>query len=194
VAAYRPEILHAFHAGRAGPVGLRLASRLALPLVVTLTGTDANHDLPDIARGVAVRAVLEAAATITAFHESIVGRVLEIAPSVRGQLVVVPQSVRLDGRTPFDLAERWAVPAERILFVLAAGIRAVKALRRPLAALDAVARAADPRVRLLYAGPILEPAEVRPCQRPWGDARGPGTSVRCRLRRWPRCWRRATSS
>ena len=76
VAAYRPEILHAFHAGRAGPVGLRLASRLALPLVVTLTGTDANHDLPDIARGAAVRAVLEAAATITAFHESIVGRVL----------------------------------------------------------------------------------------------------------------------
>jgi glycosyltransferase involved in cell wall biosynthesis len=158
VAAYRPEILHAFHAGRAGPVGVRLASRLALPLVVTLTGTDANHDLPDIARGAAVRAVLEAAATITAFHESIVGRVLEIAPSMRGQLVVVPQSVRLDGRTPFDLAERWAVPAERILFVFAAGIRAVKAPRRPLAALDAVA-AADPRVRLLYAGPILEPAE-----------------------------------
>jgi glycosyltransferase involved in cell wall biosynthesis len=181
VAAYRPTILHAFHAGRAGPLGLRLASRLARPLVVTLTGTDANHDLPDIARGAVVRAVLEGATTITAFHESIVGRVLEIVPSVRAPFVVVPQSVRLDGGTPFDLAGSWAVPAERILFVFAAGIRAVKAPRRPLAALDAVA-AADPRVRLLYAGPILEPAEGEALSkalapRPWARHVGPVPSA-----------------
>ena len=57
-----------------------------MPLVVTLTGTDANHDLADIARAATVRAVLDGASPVTAFHESIVGRVLEIAPSLRGQL------------------------------------------------------------------------------------------------------------
>src|ERR1051326_539841 len=45
VEAERPAIIHAFHAFRVGPLALRLARRLEIPLVVTLTGTDANHDL-----------------------------------------------------------------------------------------------------------------------------------------------------
>ena len=52
IEGYRPALLHAFHARRAGPLALDLASRLGVPLVVTLTGTDANHDL---ARGRAAR-------------------------------------------------------------------------------------------------------------------------------------------
>src|SRR5919201_2363782 len=39
---WRPGIIHAFHAYRSGPLALRLARRLEIPLVVTLTGTDAN--------------------------------------------------------------------------------------------------------------------------------------------------------
>ncbi len=47
VAAYAPTLVHAFHAYLTGPLALRLARRAELPLVVTLTGTDANHDLFD---------------------------------------------------------------------------------------------------------------------------------------------------
>src|SRR5262245_26259545 len=36
VEAYRPALIHAFHARRAGPLALRLARRLEVPLVVTL--------------------------------------------------------------------------------------------------------------------------------------------------------------
>src|SRR5687768_17880274 len=43
----RPVLIHAFHALRAGMLALRLARRLEVPLVVTLTGTDANHELLD---------------------------------------------------------------------------------------------------------------------------------------------------
>ena len=43
----RPHLVHAFHALRTGPLALRLARRLEIPLVVTLTGTDANHELLD---------------------------------------------------------------------------------------------------------------------------------------------------
>ena len=36
---YHPALIHAFHAYRAGPLGLTMARRIGCPLVVTLTGT-----------------------------------------------------------------------------------------------------------------------------------------------------------
>src|SRR5213594_1273502 len=158
VEAERPVLIHAFHAFRVGPLALRLARRLEVPLVVTLTGTDANHDLFDPDRAATVRRVLEGAATITAFHDSIVERVAAALPDVRRRFVVVPQAVRFDDAVPFDLDAAWPLPADRVLIVFPAGIREVKAPRMPLAPLDALA-AADPRLRLAYAGPILDPEE-----------------------------------
>jgi len=62
VEACRPALVHAFHAYRSGPLALRLARRLEVPLVVTLTGTDANHELLDPEHAPTVRRVLEGAA------------------------------------------------------------------------------------------------------------------------------------
>jgi hypothetical protein len=62
VEAFGPSIVHAFHAWRVGPLALRLARRAEIPLVVTLTGTDANHDLFDPERAAVVRRVLDGAA------------------------------------------------------------------------------------------------------------------------------------
>jgi L-malate glycosyltransferase len=157
VEAYRPALVHAFHAQRVGPLALRLARRLEVPLVVTVTGTDANHDLFDPARAAEVRRVLEGAAAITAFHPSIADLVGGVLPDARARLVVVPQAVRFPAGEPFDLTGRWALPRDRVLLVLPAGIRPVKAPRLPLSALDTLATE-DPRVRLAYAGPILDPA------------------------------------
>jgi glycosyltransferase involved in cell wall biosynthesis len=170
VEAFRPALVHAFHAFRVGPLALRLARRGEIPLVVTLTGTDANHDLFDPARASAVRRVLEGAASLVVFHESIAERVGAALPDLRGRFVVIPQSVAL-GSEPFDLAAHWALPAERLLVVFPAGIRSVKNPRLPLEALDPLA-ARRPELRLLYVGPVLDPAEgeallrtLRP--RPW---------------------------
>jgi L-malate glycosyltransferase len=158
VEAERPAIIHAFHAYRVGPLALRLARRLEVPLVVTLTGTDANHDLFDADRAQVVRRVLEGAAVVTAFHPSIVELVGAALPDVARRLVVVPQAVRFEETRPYDLAAAWPLPAGRGLFVFPAGIRPVKGPRVPLAALDALA-ASDARLRLAYAGPILDAAE-----------------------------------
>jgi L-malate glycosyltransferase len=171
VEAYRPALVHAFHARRTGPLALRLARRLEVPLVVTLTGTDANHDLLHPERAPLVRRVLEAATVITAFHVSIVEHVAAVLPATRVRFVVVPQAVRLAAETPFDLATRWSLPADRVLFLLAAGIRPVKVPRAPLAPFDRLA-SADPRVRLAYAGPVLDAAEGEAlngelARRPW---------------------------
>jgi glycosyltransferase involved in cell wall biosynthesis len=158
VDAFRPAAVHAFHAYRVGPLALRLARRAEIPLVVTLTGTDANHDLFDPERASAVRRVLEGASRLTAFHASIVERIAGALPDLRGRLVVVPQSAPLDMTEPFDLAARWELPPERVLFVFPAGIRMVKRPRLPLAPLERVV-ARRPGVRLLYVGPVLDPAE-----------------------------------
>jgi glycosyltransferase involved in cell wall biosynthesis len=158
VEAYRPSVVHAFHAFRVGPFALRLARRMELPLVVTLTGTDVNHDLFDPERAPVVRRVLEGAAVLAVFHESIADRIVRILPDLRGRLVIVPQSVILPSAERFDLAARWALPPQRVLFVFPAGIRMVKRPRLPLAPLARLVER-RPEVRLLYAGPVLDPEE-----------------------------------
>ncbi|MBI4254321.1 MAG: glycosyltransferase family 4 protein [Candidatus Rokubacteria bacterium] len=158
VEAYRPALVHAFHAWRVGPLALRLARRAELPLVVTLTGTDANLDLFDPERAPAVRRVLESAARLTVFHASIAERVAGALPDLRARIVVVPQAVSLARGERFDLSARWPLPPGRVLFVFPAGLREVKRPRLPLGPLDRVV-ARRPEVRLLYAGPILDPDE-----------------------------------
>jgi glycosyltransferase involved in cell wall biosynthesis len=154
----RPALVHAFHAFAAGPVGLRAARRLEVPLVVTLTGTDANHDLLDAERAPVIRRVLEAAARLVVFHDSLGERVTAVLPDLGSRLTTIPQAVAFEGVEPFDLASRWAMPRGAILFVLPAGIRGVKRPRFPLRPLARIA-ASCPAMRLLYAGPILERSE-----------------------------------
>lgn len=183
VAAWAPALIHAFHAYRAGPLALGLARRAEVPLVVTLTGTDANHDLLDPERAPVVRRVLEGAARVTVFHASIGERVAGVLPGLRGRLAVVPQAARLEPGEPFDLEARVALPPDAVLFVLPGGIRPVKRPRLPLAPLGRLA-ARRPELRLLYAGPVLDADEGQAllralAARPW--ARHLGTVPHARM-------------
>jgi L-malate glycosyltransferase len=151
---FRPALVHAFHAFRAGPFALRLARRLEVPLVVTMTGTDANHDLFDPERAQAVRRALEGAAAVTVFHESMTIRIARALPDLASRVAVVPQSPFFeDGEEPSVPPLGPAAPGPRLLFP--AGVRGVKNPRFPLAPLDGLA----PRYRglaLSYVGPILD--------------------------------------
>jgi glycosyltransferase involved in cell wall biosynthesis len=171
VGAFAPSLLHAFHAFRVGPLALRLARRVEIPLVVTLTGTDANHDLFEPARARLVRSVLEGASRVTVFHASIAARVAEALPDLGQKLVTVPQATSVEPSERFDLSGRWALPADRILFVFPAGVREVKRPRFPLVPFDRLLTR-QAQVRLLYAGPILDPEEGEALRRalasrPW---------------------------
>lgn len=156
ITAYAPALIHAFHAYRTGPLALRLALRSRAPLVVTCTGTDANHDLDDPSRAEVVQKVLNGAGRVTVFHSSIADRILTVLPALRERLTIVPQSVDLPTSETFDLAARWSLPPGRVLFVLPAGIRAVKNPALPLAALGRLVTTL-PEIRLLYVGPVLNP-------------------------------------
>jgi glycosyltransferase involved in cell wall biosynthesis len=160
IEAFAPSIVHAFHAWRVGPLALRLARRMEVPLVVTLTGTDVNHDLFDPERAADVRRVLEGAARIVAFHESIVARVLAALPDLRARVSTVPQAADLRIGEPFDLTAVWPdLPPRRVLFVFPAGVRSVKRPRMALAPFDVLV-GRHPSVRLLYAGPLLDAGEA----------------------------------
>jgi glycosyltransferase involved in cell wall biosynthesis len=158
VEAYRPALIHAFHAFRSGPLALRLARRTAAALVVTLTGTDVNHDLFDPDRAPVVRRVLEEATLLSVFHPSIGERIARAVPDLGSRLVTVPQAVSFEKVEPFDLQSRWALPSPRVLFLVPAGVRGVKNPRRPLGVLERLA-ASYPELRLLYCGPLLDPVE-----------------------------------
>jgi L-malate glycosyltransferase len=157
VAAYRPALIHAFHAYHTGPLAARLAHRVEAPLVITLTGTDANRDLFEPERAPVVRRVLERAQRITVFHGSLAARVGATLPSIEPRIAVVPQSVRLPATEVFALPQRWPTPPHTILFVFPAGLRAVKNPAFPLAPLGRLVRTI-PEIRLLYVGPVLEPS------------------------------------
>ncbi|MBI3636994.1 MAG: glycosyltransferase family 4 protein [Candidatus Rokubacteria bacterium] len=171
VDAFRPATIHAFHAYRVGPQALRLARRAEIPLVVTITGTDANHDLFDPERAAVVRRVLEGAQVVTVFDDSIGAKIAGALPDVGPRLRTIPQSVGDGAARLFDLASRWALPADRVLFLFPGGVRPVKRPRLPLAPLGRLV-ARDPRVRLLYVGPVLDAREgeallAAVAERPW---------------------------
>jgi glycosyltransferase involved in cell wall biosynthesis len=176
VEAFRPCVIHAFHAFRVGPFALRLARRMELPLAVTLTGTDANHDLFDPERASTVRRVLEGAAAIVVFHGSIGRRLAATLPDLATRLVTIPQAATISTGEPFDLAGRWPLPSERTLFLFAGGVRQVKRPLLPLAPLSRLVKR-RPELRLLYAGPILDTTEGEAllralASRPWARHMG----------------------
>jgi len=161
IEAFAPSLVHAFHAWRVGPFALRIARRAEIPLVLTLTGTDANHDLFEPERAAAVRRVLEGAARIVVFHDSIGAKVASALPDLASRIVCVPQAVDLPDDEAFDLQAAWpGLPSRRVLFVFPAGIRPVKRPLMPVPVFDALATR-HPILRLLYAGPILDANEGR---------------------------------
>lgn len=158
VQAYRPALIHAFHAFRVGPLALRLARTLEIPLLVTITGTDGNHDLFDPERAQTVRRVLEGASTVTVFHDTMLTKISNGLPDLAAKTVVIPQSVVFGDGWSYPLAGRLGLSGNEVVFLFPAGIRMVKNPLFPLVPLERLVPR-FPHLRLVYAGPILDPEE-----------------------------------
>ncbi|HZP37066.1 MAG TPA: glycosyltransferase [Methylomirabilota bacterium] len=182
---FRPALVHALHAFRTGPVALRLARRADVPVLVTVTGTDVNHDLGDPDSAPVVRRVLEGAAAISAFDESIATAIVTALPDVAGRVVVIPQSASFEpapgGPWPPAAALQRA-PGPIVLFP--AGIRELKRPLLPIEPLESL-RPEFPGLELLYVGPVLDVAVGEAlaealASRPW--ARHLGAVPHARMR------------
>ncbi len=155
----RPTIAHGFHARTTGPLVAAAAAELGIPWVVTLTGTDVNHDLYDTERRAAVLEVLRGADALVAFHASIKARVEAEVPGVGPRVHVIGQAVQCR-EARFDLGERLGIRPPAFVAFQPAGIRRVKNIPSVLGPLAAL-HARHPRLRYLLAGPVIEPDEGR---------------------------------
>lgn len=150
----RPDVVHGFHATKAGPLAMEASSNLGIPAVVTLTGTDVNQDLFNLTWRATVLSVLETAQAIVVFHEAIRDKLLREAPSLRPRAHVISQAVQCDEKR-YDLRGKLGLDHRDFVVFQAAGIRRVKnipVLIPPLAALHQ----RYPRLRYVLAGPIIE--------------------------------------
>ncbi|HEY7677233.1 MAG TPA: glycosyltransferase [Candidatus Methylomirabilis sp.] len=176
IRALCPALVHGFHAYWTGPLATETAAALGVPAVITITGTDVNHDLFDPARRPAVAGALELAQAIVVFHEAIGEKLGRELPALRGKIRVIEQSVQCE-EEQFDLRARIGAGPEDFLFFLPAGIRPVKNVLYAVKPLEAL-RARYPALRLVVAGPILDDGEgerlrAAAAARPWVHHLGP---------------------
>jgi L-malate glycosyltransferase len=159
---FQPDLIHAFHAYKAGPCGFALARDLAVPLLITMTGTDIYGDLESADTREEVLQVLGASARITVFNTQ-ARSVLFHCGIDRRTVSVVHQSVSLPANAETDWRERLGIDREAPVFLLLGGIRRIKDFSFALTAL-AESRKRFPTLRLLIAGPVIEPEEFAKIQ------------------------------
>ena len=155
---FQPDIIHAFHAYKAGVAASELASQLGLPLVVTITGTDVHSDLLSPDRRETVSKVLEAADAIVAFSPAIAEELLTAMPSLSEKVHIVPQGVWFPPQESWDVRKELGIPDNVPLLLLPANIRKVK---RPLLAFEGtlLLREKGFDAHLLFVGSVLEDDE-----------------------------------
>jgi glycosyltransferase involved in cell wall biosynthesis len=150
VKRFSPDVIHAFHSLRCGPLASSLSGELHRPFIVTITGTDLYRDVTN-AFGIAEQDVHAKASAIVTFQHAIKERVAALFPSSAGKLAVIPQGVELL-ENPVDEH----LSADPFIFFLPAGIRPVKNVLFPLRPLASLSTR-FPRVRLVIVGPAIDP-------------------------------------
>jgi glycosyltransferase involved in cell wall biosynthesis len=153
----RPDVVHGFHATSAGPLVAEAARDLRIPAVITLTGTDVNLDLFDLARRPVVLEVLEATRAIVVFHESIRDKLLREAPDLRPRVHVIGQTVQC-AEEIYDLRGKLGLSPRDFVLFQPSGIRRVKNIPFVIPPLT-VLRRRHPRLRYVLAGPVIEADE-----------------------------------
>lgn len=146
-----PDVIHLYHAWRTGRLSRAIPA--GVPIVLGIGGTDVNRDLEDPDHAREVEEALRRAAAILAPTQDARDRILRHVPDA--PVHIVPKGVRFpEGELPFRESVGLA-PEEPVLFLPAA----VRRIKGNLLAARGIARLRGeaPRVRGLFAGPVLEP-------------------------------------
>jgi len=122
VESWSPDVLHFYHAYKTGRLLPAFPSEAC---VVTLSGTDVNHDLENPERRAAVERALAMAGVVTTYNPSLAERIRNRFPGIAGGIRVLPKGVTI-GDEPFDLKAALRIPSNSFVFLLAGGIRPVK--------------------------------------------------------------------
>ncbi|RBW69597.1 glycosyltransferase family 4 protein [Bacillus taeanensis] len=147
------DLVHGFHAYRFFKFKETLHQKMDT-YVITMTGTDLNHDLfNDERRSDVIQSVTEASA-VHVFSEKARNILLKEVPEIKEKTFVIPQGTTNFTTTDFTIQKE----DNTFLFVLPAGIRKVKNVPFAIHTLKKLHEKL-PYVRLLLVGPIIEKDE-----------------------------------
>lgn len=167
------DVTHVFNARYLGELIQADLVDAGRPIVVTLTGTDLNHDAAqtDSDTATTVWRALEAADGIVVYHHAALEQLLGYYPGAAGKAVVIPPAVWLPAETAevdldsgtsepetdnVDSAHVDTIQAEGfVTLLLPAALRPVKDIERAIRVLTDVSKR-YPSLRLVLAGPILD--------------------------------------
>lgn len=147
------ELVHGFHAYKFAIYYSKLQA--PVPYIITITGTDLNHDIFQEEKRPVIIECLQNAAFIHVFDSEMKKKVAEEVPGSLSKLCVIPQSIE---PLPFHPAPALNSRFEKATIFLPAGIRNVKNIRRAVMLIEKL-REYFPNVELVVAGPVIEKEE-----------------------------------
>lgn len=150
----RPDLVHLLHAYRAGRPWLACRDEHPSPWVVTLTGTDINHDIHTAAKGPIIREVLDGASAIISQNRFAIDELAQHYPQWRDRLRYLPAGT-VPGSTPYPMRQMYGIPAGTLIFFLPAGIRPVKGNLELLRLFDRLAELRNGFL-VVFSGPVLD--------------------------------------
>ncbi|WP_347548601.1 glycosyltransferase [Pseudalkalibacillus hwajinpoensis] len=147
------DLIHGFNAFRF----YQFMKTLNAPItnyIITLTGTDLNHDLKNKDRKQDVVTCLKEALAVHVFEEEAKQRVFEELPELKNRVYVIAQGTNVAAKHSLS-ARKQRTP---FTFLLPAGIRKVKNVPFAIKGLQPL-RATHPGIQLKIVGPIIEKEE-----------------------------------
>ncbi|MFZ3170402.1 MAG: glycosyltransferase [Carboxydocellales bacterium] len=150
------DIIHGFNAYHFYRYILRQGP-IHTPYLLTLTGTDLNHDLFNPERRDGVIQVLRGARAVHVFNKQARTTLLQEVPFLQKQTFIISQGTVNFRALDYKVKEK---EAETFVFLLPAGIRQVKNISQAINMLNSLYNQ-ESSVRLWIAGPIIEHAEAR---------------------------------
>lgn len=147
------DLVHGFHAYQFYKFMQKLDNKPD-SYVVTLTGTDLNHDLFNPDRREDVLSSLNGAKAIHVFEEKARDILVEEAPKLKDKIFTIVQGISSFSDRDCSFTKE----PNTFLFVLPAGIRNVKNIPFAITALHELHKK-QPNIRLWLVGPVLEEEE-----------------------------------
>lgn len=150
----KPDLIHAFHAYKAGRDGVWLGRRLSVPVVITISGTDINLDLHHPNKSRDTLAALNKADFVVVANDYYKSRLKEDYQLATEVAVVAKSALLPDGKIYFTRKELSLAEQDQV-FLFPAGIRRVKNNLFPLEPLAELQKV-HPGVKLICLGLALE--------------------------------------
>jgi glycosyltransferase involved in cell wall biosynthesis len=161
VMQFSPQIIHCLNAERTSQWMKHLKNQFRAPWVITLTGTDYTPWCGIKDPPIPIKESLEDADALIVFHESAVISLSVSLPILKNKIHIIPQGV-----APLESTEnrstvrtKFGIGHEKIVFLMAGGIRPVKNIPLAIKAFCEVKKQM-PEVILLHIGPVMDNEEA----------------------------------